>query len=608
VLSCAVKTRADRVLVRARADGACADGAFGGSGEDQLRLSYIDSEGDRCAIGWDQELTEAQRDAEEDGRLLKIIVEVGAAAVQGVRRRLAVDGDDAAAGTGGTGDSAGDSGGADIADAVGDEDTPGAADSAETTADDKMLHPSAATTFWLRTAVAIAVGICIVPLLAVVASRHADYAWTNSITALASTARMAAVPPPWPPPPAARVPAAVPVAPPPPAPQPAPQRAATAPPAPLTDADMPPPRIGQAEVDQLLAQVKRQVDQGEKVQLDAAATYREVYSRPAGPEVAAAAAEPAALGQQARTDDNVATAVDDTEEDLAEQHRAQRQVAEAIANQVQPKQVEQVQQVQIEEPEPAAPSVEEQARRIRARGMVQQALRDGSGAEVAQLDDQQDAAAFAEYLRRGNTGAMVLVVLVPVFSGVNSVTINAGVDVRLTAELPDTRWNGTFTIDNGGALALHQLRFQDHFAERQGSVASNNGTLVVAKCAFLSSVSLGVGGALVNRESGVMVISDSHFQMNQAMFGGAVFNFNGDLYIEASVFRDNHAETAGGAVALGPHALLSIVDCDFVANAAGLDGDTGEQLGAAIIWSMHSNANCANGTSACWGNDLSVTL
>ena len=60
--------------------GIIADGAFGGSGEGQLQLSYIDSEGDRCAIGWDQELTEAQRDAEEDGRLLKILVEEGSAA------------------------------------------------------------------------------------------------------------------------------------------------------------------------------------------------------------------------------------------------------------------------------------------------------------------------------------------------------------------------------------------------------------------------------------------------------------------------------------------------------------------------------------------------
>ena len=66
-------------------DVLCVDGAFGDSGAEQLRLSYIDSEGDKCVIGWDEELVEAQRDAEEDGRLLKINVEAAPAAVQGIR-------------------------------------------------------------------------------------------------------------------------------------------------------------------------------------------------------------------------------------------------------------------------------------------------------------------------------------------------------------------------------------------------------------------------------------------------------------------------------------------------------------------------------------------
>ena len=48
-----------------------------------------------------------------------------------------------------------------------------------------------------------------------------------------------------------------------------------------------------------------------------------------------------------------------------------------------------------------------------------------------------------------------------------------------------------------------------------------------------------------------MLIKDSRFEANRAMFGGAVFNFNGDLFIEDSTFRDNRAETAGGAIALG---------------------------------------------------------
>ena len=286
--------------------------------------------------------------------------------------------------------------------------------------------------------------------------------------------------------------------------------------------------------------------------------------------------------------------------------RAEQRVADAIARQVAREQQAVAERV-VESTVPT-PHALEQARRSRAREVLRQALHDGSNTEVAQLDDQTDAAAFAEYLRRGNTGKMVLKVLVPVHTGVRVVQISDGVDVRLVADLPNTRWNGSFVVSNGGVLTLQQLRFEGHFAHRQGSVASNNGTMVVVGCTFLSSVSLGVGGVLVNREGGVMYIRDSYFQGNRAMFGGAVFNFNGDLFIEGSTFRGNHAETAGGAVALGPHAQLSIVSCDFIQNSVGTDGDTDAQPGAAVIWSLHPVANCANGTSTCWGNELDVDI
>ncbi len=285
------------------------------------------------------------------------------------------------------------------------------------------------------------------------------------------------------------------------------------------------------------------------------------------------------------------------------QHRAQERVANAVAEQVAREQkTSAVQSVG------STPNVHEHARRSRARKMTSRALYDGNGAEVAQLDDQQDAAAFAEYLRRGNTGKMVLKVLVPVLNGVNVVQISSGVDIRLAAALPDTRWNGSFVVSSGGALTLQQLRFEDHFAQRQGSVASNNGTMTVVGCTFLTCESMGVGGVLVNREGGVMFIKDSRFEANKAMFGGAVFNFNGDLFVEDSTFRGNRAETAGGAIALGPHAQLSIVSSNFIQNRAGADGDTGAQLGAAVIWSSHPTANCANGTSACWDNGLNLDV
>ena len=70
---------------------------------------------------------------------------------------------------------------------------------------------------------------------------------------------------------------------------------------------------------------------------------------------------------------------------------------------------------------------------------------------------------------------------------------------------------------------------------------------------------------------------------------------------------------------MGPQAQLSIVRCDFVDNQAGpslattdgqqeQEGQAVERLGDAVIWSSRQPSNCANGTSACWGNALALSV
>ena len=163
-------------------------------------------------------------------------------------------------------------------------------------------------------------------------------------------------------------------------------------------------------------------------------------------------------------------------------------------------------------------------------------------------------------------------------SGVSSLSIDEGADVKLDAPA-ETAWNGTFSamqtnlacllpfrsyllpwsgVSHGGALTLRRLRFEDQVAPRQGAVAANNGTMVVAGCAFVQCSSLGVGGALVNREGGLLLIQsapppsssssspydddvgvrrESRFEGNRAVFGGALFNFNGALGLPQSTPR-----------------------------------------------------------------------
>ena len=86
------------------------------------------------------------------------------------------------------------------------------------------------------------------------------------------------------------------------------------------------------------------------------------------------------------------------------------------------------------------------------------------------------------------------------------------------------------------------------------------------------------------------------------MFGGALFNYNGDVVIKYSHFISNEAEQAGGAIACGPKSNLVVVESMFDGNKAP------NGLGNAIIWSAHRPANCANKTSACWANAAMLNI
>eukprot|EP01047_Picozoa_sp_COSAG01_P021761 COSAG01_NODE_1272_length_10952_cov_8.029301_5_plen_251_part_00 len=245
-----------------------------------------------------------------------------------------------------------------------------------------------------------------------------------------------------------------------------------------------------------------------------------------------------------------------------------------------------------------------------------------------------DVVASAEYLRRGAQGRIVLrlerglPVDGPGHASVGPLAIDEGVDLKISAEVPRTRWNGTFAVRHGGKLAFERLYFASHFAAKQGAVVTNNGSMVVSECLFENSRSLGVGGAIVNREAGELFIRSTIFRRNSAMFGGALFNYNGQVIIEKSTFQENRAQTAGGAIAMGPASVLIVVETDFVNNIAageignsvkhrrgrGADVISTEPMGDAVIWSSHQatagdgSISCANGTSLCWNNARDLTL
>ena len=80
-----------------------------------------------------------------------------------------------------------------------------------------------------------------------------------------------------------------------------------------------------------------------------------------------------------------------------------------------------------------------------------------------------------------------------------------------------------------------------------------------------------MGGCIFN--AGDLIIDNGHFLENTAVFGGAVYNYDGaTLSIEGSSFYGNLADTHGGAIWNGIGSDLILNDSNLDLNVAGLNG------------------------------------
>lgn len=118
-----------------------------------------------------------------------------------------------------------------------------------------------------------------------------------------------------------------------------------------------------------------------------------------------------------------------------------------------------------------------------------------------------------------------------------------------------------------------------------GAIAGNGGEIQIERCLFENNVATLTGGA-INLRSDSMVIKNSTFRNNQAVFGngsagGAVFLEADSLTIEGSTFTGNTA--AHGAAVLfnddREYDSLTIVNSTFTGNTALESGVIGNSIG-----------------------------
>ena len=79
-------------------------------------------------------------------------------------------------------------------------------------------------------------------------------------------------------------------------------------------------------------------------------------------------------------------------------------------------------------------------------------------------------------------------------------------------------------------MTISDLTFEngiDNTGDGGGAILNNGATLNVVRCTFLNNKTSTSGGAIANKFSGTVYISNSMFTGNEGNFGGAIGNFSG---------------------------------------------------------------------------------
>lgn len=185
-------------------------------------------------------------------------------------------------------------------------------------------------------------------------------------------------------------------------------------------------------------------------------------------------------------------------------------------------------------------------------------------------------------------------------SGTDRTAVLDGVVVTggRTADAPDRSAYGAGMLNEGGSPTLRRTVFRDNGSMVGGGGMANfdDSRPLIVRCAFLdnaggamhndasaptireslfrSNRSMGAGGAMVNRSGSRPTIIATAFAENVAANsdGGALANFDSEVYIHASTFEANEAPRGNGGAILNLESTVRVVNSTFVGNKAGRGG------------------------------------
>lgn len=141
-------------------------------------------------------------------------------------------------------------------------------------------------------------------------------------------------------------------------------------------------------------------------------------------------------------------------------------------------------------------------------------------------------------------------------SGGTTIVVSAGFEENTAGAAPGN--GGAIHLTGTGSVQIRNSRFLDNVASSEGGGVwnSSTGTMTVEDCTFMANEALGMasdngGGALFN-DGGTLTVLRTHVAGNLATMGsgsgGGLFNNGGTVYVYRSLFEDNAAARAGGAI------------------------------------------------------------
>jgi predicted outer membrane repeat protein len=122
-------------------------------------------------------------------------------------------------------------------------------------------------------------------------------------------------------------------------------------------------------------------------------------------------------------------------------------------------------------------------------------------------------------------------------------------------------------LNQGGAVAVGQVLFDDNNSDSGGAIFTDGGTMLISNTKFVGNGSLHGGGGIFSNSGSVTLISRTSFEENGSDGGGAIAN-RGTMVISDSAIVENHSDDFAPGGGINNGGTLHVINTTIARNTA----------------------------------------